>query len=80
MRAEFVALQEYMISKNVNKCCIGIDELPMCEGYCIYDARSVIEVFYFERGASFDMRTFKDITKAIEQFKQLVLADPTTRE
>ena len=62
MREELVALKKYLAKKKVYKDIIGIDELPMFEGYCIYDARSEIEVFYYERGQKMNNKSFQDNT------------------
>jgi hypothetical protein len=43
----------------------------MYEGFCIYDARSYIEVFYYERGNRNNTMYFKDVTEAIKYFKNL---------
>ena len=80
MREELVALKKYLVQKKVYKDIIGIDELPMLEGYCIYDAQSDIEVFYYERGQKMNNKSFQDINEAISYFKNLVLTDPTTRK
>ena len=80
MREELVDLKKYLAHKRVYKNIIGIDELPMMEGYCIYDARSEIEVFYYERGQKMDNKSFQDINEAISYFKNWVLTDPTTRK
>tara|TARA_Y100000034_G_scaffold16695_1_gene17998 strand:+ start:1187 stop:1429 length:243 start_codon:yes stop_codon:yes gene_type:complete len=80
MREELVALKKYLVQKKVYKSIIGIDELPMLEGYCIYDAQSEIEVFYYERGQKMNNQSFQDINEAISYFKNLVLTDPTTRK
>ena len=79
MKVELIELKKYLARKKVNKSIIGIDELPLLEGYCIYDARSTIEVFYYERGNKFDVKNFSDIDKAINYFKRLILSDPTSR-
>ncbi|QPB83673.1 hypothetical protein CWC22_011995 [Pseudoalteromonas rubra] len=80
MREELVALKKYLVQKKVYKSIVGIDELPMLEGYCIYDAQSEIEVFYYERGQKMNHKSFQDINEAISYFKNLVLTDPTTRK
>ena len=80
MREELVELKKYLARKGVYKNIVGIDELPMMEGYCIYDARSEIEVFYYERGQKMDNKSFQSITEAISYFKNWVLTDPTTRK
>lgn len=80
MREELVALKKYLAKKKVYKDIIGIDELPMFEGYCIYDVRSEIEVFYYERGQKMNNKSFQDINEAISYFKNWVLTDTTTRK
>jgi hypothetical protein len=77
MRKELTILKKELAKKKINQHMIGIDILPMIEGFCIYDARSVIEVFYYERGNKFNLRTFTDITEAITHFKELVLSEPS---
>ncbi len=79
MREELVELKKYLLSKKVNHSYIGIDELPHYEGYCISDAKSHIEVFYFERGSKFGIQEFSDIGDAVTHFKTQVLADPSIR-
>jgi len=73
MRPELLALKEEMASSGINKYCYAIDEIG--EGYCIYDARSVIEVYVSERGNRYDIQTFTDVHEAIERFKELVFSD-----
>ncbi|TMN86524.1 hypothetical protein CWB72_19470 [Pseudoalteromonas phenolica] len=80
MREELVVLKKYLAKKKVYKDIIGIDELSMFEGYCIYDARIEIEVFYYERGQKMNNKSFQDINEAISYFKNWVLTDTTTRK
>jgi hypothetical protein len=80
MREELIELKKYLALKGVYKNAIGIDELPMMEGYCIYDSHSTIEVFYYERGQKMRIKSFHSITEAISYFKTLVLTDPTARK
>ena len=78
MLKELVELKEYLIKQGVyDRAIIGIDELPVMEGYCIYDARKEIEVFSYERGQKMDVKYFHDIDDAIIYFKNWVLADST---
>ena len=72
MRIELQELKKEMIARGVNESIYAIDTLPSYEGFCIYDARSEIEVFYFERGYRFELQSFKDVKKAIACFKQMV--------
>ena len=61
MRIELQELKKEMIARGVNESIYAIDTLPSYEGFCIYDARSEIEVFYFERGNRFELESFKDV-------------------
>lgn len=72
MRIELQELKKEMIARGVNESIYAIDTLPSYEGFCIYDARSEIEIFYFERGNRFDLKNFKDVQEAITCFKQMV--------
>ena len=72
MRIELQELKKEMIARGVNESIYAIDTLPSYEGFCIYDARSEIEVFYFERGNRFELKSFKDVQAAITCFKQMV--------
>jgi len=80
MREELIELKKYLARKGVYRNAIGIDELPMLEGYCIFDAQSEIEVFYYERGQKMRIKSFHNIAEAVSHFKTLVLTDPTTRK
>jgi hypothetical protein len=75
MRAELHQLKLEMESSGINKLSYAIDELPNFEGYCIYDARSVIEVFYFERGNRYNVQNFINVIDAINCFKNMVFSD-----
>lgn len=75
MRKELEELKKEMVSLGVDPSIYSIDELPSYEGFCIYDARSVVEVFYFERGCRFELQSFKEVSEAIKHFKGLVLQD-----
>lgn len=72
MRIEPQELKKEMIARGVSESIYAIDTLPSYEGFCIYDARSEIEVFYFERGNRFELKSFKDVQEAIICFKQMV--------
>ena len=72
MRIELQELKKEMIARGVNESIYAIDTLPSYEGFCIYDARSEIEVFYFERGNRFELKSFKDVQEAVTCFKQMV--------
>ena len=72
MRIELQELKKEMIARGVNESIYAIDTLPSYEGFCIYDARSEIEVFYFERGNRFEPKSFKDVQEAVTCFKQMV--------
>ena len=76
MLKELEELKKEMERSGISPWCYAIDELPRYEGYCIYDARSVIEVFNFERGIRFEVRSFEDVVLAINYFKKLVFSDP----
>jgi hypothetical protein len=71
MLKELKELKSELIEKGINPYFYAIDELPMYEGFCIYDARSYIEVFYYERGNRNNTMYFKDVTEAIKYFKNL---------
>ncbi|TRY28751.1 hypothetical protein [Aliiglaciecola sp. M165] len=73
MRPELSALKKEMEESGINKYCYAIDEAG--EGYCIYDARSVIEVDVSERGNRYDLQTFTDVNAAIKRFKEMVFSD-----
>jgi hypothetical protein len=75
MRVELDQLKIEMENSGINKSSYAIDELPSFEGYCIYDARSVIEVFYFERGNRYNVQNFVNVIDAINCFKNLVFSD-----
>jgi len=81
MLKELVELKEYLIEQGIyDRSVIGIDELPMMEGYCIYDARKEIEVFVYERGQKLYVKYFQNVDEAIIYFKEWVLDDPTLRK
>ncbi|WNC68007.1 hypothetical protein RI845_15965 [Thalassotalea nanhaiensis] len=79
MRTELSQLKSELLKLNINPDLIGVDELPLIEGFCIYDVRSHLEVFYSERGSKVDCQEFSDILKAIEFFKDKVLSEPSFR-
>ena len=72
IKQELLDLKSEMLSLDISPQLYGIDELPYDEGYCIYDARSVIEVFYYERGQKVRLKTFKEVKKAVCYFRQQV--------
>jgi hypothetical protein len=80
MRTELHQLKLEMESSPINKLCYAIDELPSCDGYCIYDARAFIEVFYFERGNRYDVQNFANVIDAIACFKNMVFSDGLLRQ
>jgi hypothetical protein len=53
--------------------------LPKFEGYCIYDAKTHFEVFYFERGLKFQQKTFIDVEDAVAYFKAELVLDPFSK-
>ena len=71
MLKELQELKSELIEKGIDPYLYAIDELPLYEGFCIYDARSYIEVFYYERGNRKNIMYFKDVTEAINYFKNL---------
>ena len=56
MRQELIELKQYLLKKGIKREAYAIDTLPRIEGHCIYDAKSYIEVFYFERGVKFQQK------------------------
>ncbi len=72
MRKELLDLKKEMVIRGVDRSTYAIDPLPLYEGFCIYDARSIIEVFYFERGHRFELQSFEDVQEAIKYFKGMV--------
>jgi hypothetical protein len=76
MHKSLVVLKQELLDKGIDKHWFGVDELPYSEGYCIYDARSLIEVFYYERGQKSQYQTFDSLDEAIKQFKLLVFEEP----
>ena len=79
MRQELIELKQYLIKKGIHREAYAIDTLPRIEGHCIYDAKSHIEVFYFERGVKFQQKKFSDVEDAISYFKAEVLSDPFSK-
>ena len=70
MKQELFDLKSEMLTLDIAPQYYGIDELPFDEGFCIYDARSVIEVFYYERGQKLRLKTFTEVQQAICYFKE----------
>ena len=70
MKQELFDLKSEMLTLDIAPQYYGIDELPFDEGFCIYDARSVIEVFYYERGQKLQLKAFTEVQQAICYFKE----------
>jgi len=79
MLKELEELKIELDNLGVNPNYYAIDELPSYEGFCIYDSRSTIEVFYFERGNRFNTKNFNDVEEAVKYFKSLVLQEPRAK-
>lgn len=67
-------LRQTLDEKGVALNAVRINETPSDNTYCILNYGDEIEIFYFERGIKFDLRTFKVEDEAIGQFEEWVLA------
>lgn len=72
MKQELSDLKSEMLTLDIAPQFYGIDEQPYDEGFCIYDARSVIEVFYYERGQKMRLKTFTEVKKAVSYFREQI--------
>jgi len=79
VRQEFIELKKYLVEKRVSTGAYAIGTLPKFEGYCIYDAKTHFEVFYFERGLKFQQKTFIDVEDAVAYFKAELVLDPFSK-
>jgi hypothetical protein len=79
MNDELIALKKYLARKKVLKSTYAVGTLPNYEGYCILESKGIFEIFYYERGLKLDILSFSDSKEAIQQFKIMVLTDPSTR-
>lgn len=73
----FARLSEDLKIAGIAMANIRINETPQDGCFCLLNYGDVVECFYSERGAKFELETFTSQENAIEYFKKWVLANET---